>query len=184
MEHLDLQEIRQWRMGRFTDAADSALTDYKASEFSTLLRQGRILNVAHHAAIAMRAWGQGTSGNVNQIVLVGWMSLNTKTGCGPGQKLWKGNLVLGTHELDENPTAHGEWTKGVAGSSFYEMSDWDSSVAGGYDITGSVELQTAQQSLLLLPTLGYPFLSLEVPTLGSTNMGILFRGASKGGIIT
>lgn len=168
---------KTWTRG-IVSSDDSLLTKFKPSEFAV----AKAVAVYPDTAIALRIYGRDTNNDTATIVISGWMDPDTRSGVGAGQVLWKGMVTLGSITFTEKPLNDSRWNKD---SAWFEVDTWDSST--GSNASSSIVQSGGNQSILIMPTLGYTRLMLEVADLGGagemTELGVLFRPVSKDGVI-
>lgn len=172
----------QWQTARASIvAADTPLTNYKPTDLTDAVR-AKMFGIHPATAILLRAFGVGAATNSATIIISGWMRPGGKFGSGPGHRLWRGNVVLGSKSLaGELPNNDKKWLAGT----YLEASDWDPTLGSGYDPTVATEVAVAnQEAVLLLPTLGYTDILIEAAALTTlTNIGLLWRPALTGGVM-
>lgn len=172
----DIQGVLQWSKARFVATDDTPLTNYRPAEFV----KNMSINVHPYTVIALRAWGQAAAAKTASLRISGWMDQETggskHPGC--GQVLWRGQLTTGAIDIDASPTQHGDWATG----NWFEVSDWNHTVADGHNAVTASLVAGGGHSLLLLPTAGYSNLMFEVSDLGGgsemSKIGLLYRPAS------
>jgi hypothetical protein len=182
-----VQQWQTWRVGTETDGA--LLTDYKPSDLNATYLS-RMISIHPGTVIALRAMGLGGDGHGIQIVISGWMNPHRRQrgqlSSGPGQRLWRGNLLLGATvwgaadvPFFDRPT---DWPSGV----YREVNNWNSGSGGGYDYPGVTKIGTGSAHLMvLLPTLGYTHLLMEFTGPAdavtiATRLGVVWREAVRG----
>lgn len=157
------------------ESAELATTNVP-SNFAILRAANKAYSVHPNTGVAIRAFGIGSASDANTIKITGWMS-NDKGGPGYGQELWEGTVTLGSDTSTELPnTGTPEWPAGT----YREGGTWDST--GHHNAANAIEIEGGGQGILLLPTLGYANLTVEVTTLNSTNMGLLIRPVTNEGV--
>ena len=174
----------QWRTLRAITsglAADTLLTDYKPADLTAAVL-AKTASIAPATAVALRAFGLGDNNDTVDAVLTGFMDPNSKFTSSLGHRLWRGQLILGNKEVTVAPLADGKWG---AAAAWREVDTWDQAAVGGYNPAGATRLEVAdQEAVLLLPTLGYSLLLLEVAALtGTTGFGVLWRPAAVASIV-
>lgn len=178
-----IQGLKQWQTARVVTAEDTLLTDYKPTDLTATVI-AKMISVHPATSIALRAWGKGSSNDVTDLIISGWMDPNSEKGPGPGHRLWRGKLQLGSKTFTDVPLDDGKWG---ASAAWRESDQFDFVFAGKYDMVGATVLDSThapdvvanQETILLLPVLGYSHLLLEIRNLDSANemteVGILWR---------
>ena len=100
-------------------------------------------------------------------------------GPGPGHRLWRGVVTLGANSSDsEPPVSDGKWLN----DTWLEADLWSAAAAGDYDMVGATVLDQMltdgivdQESMLLLPTLGYHYILVEALFTSVAGIGFLWR---------
>lgn len=181
-----IQGFTQWQTARIVAAEDTLLTNYLASEFATLKAAGKIVGIHPATAVVLRAFAKDTNNDTATVVISGWMTDNKDKGTGPGHRLWRGQLLAGNHTASHIPLGDGKWG---AAATWFEVDTWNEAGASGYNPAGATRLEVAdQEAVILLPTLGYTHLAIEVTDiLGGgteiTEIGFLWRPARVGEVM-
>lgn len=177
------ERILQWQHARYTTAGDTLLTDYKPADFDATV-QAKAISVHPHTAIALRCFATDANDDtLSGVVISGWMHPLSKGGCGPGHRLWIGNLILGGKTWTGQPISNapaGTWPS----AAYFEIDTWTSSYnpAGAVALDSSVTSGANKESILILPTLGYTQILIEIPSAsfagaGEANAaGFMWRG--------
>jgi len=175
----------QWRtFGTVRTATDTLLTNYKPADLSASVVAAKVANVEGFTAIALRAFGRATAALVADVIFTGFGPPNSLRGYGMGHRLWKGRLTLGSKATGVAPQNDDKWNQAVV--DWLEVDDWDHTVGSGYNPVSATKIRVAnQESILLLPTLNYATILMEVAptTLTMLGLGVLWRPAFTGGII-
>lgn len=172
----DTKQIKQWKTWRIVEADDSPLlTVFKPSDYDPL----RSMQVHPWTAIAVRAWGQDANNETAAAVISGWMG-GEGTGRGPGQVLWDGALVLGSIETDEVPLTDKNDTWSNFTGNWFEVDTWDPS--GGSNAAGAVVASGGDQAVLVIRTLGYVALMLELTIGTAATIGVAWRPIETAGL--
>lgn len=167
------QGFQQWQTMRYVTAEDTALTDYKPADVTATVK-GKMTSVHPATVIAVRFLGKGDENDTAIVLFSGWMHPDRTHGPGPGHRFYKATVIMGSKSWAGIPLTDGAWG---ASATWREADTITSSV----DHTGAQELVTAnQESILLLPTLGYSHLLLEVLDIGVeatevTTLGVMWR---------
>jgi hypothetical protein len=165
------QNVLAWRTWRVVTTEDTLLTTYDASQFVST----SAIHPHPHTGVALRALGKASATNTATVSISGWM--DGATARGPGQSLWKGTLTLGSLAVTGTIIPDGKWS-----GSWKEVTTWvdtvnacDATVASGGD-----------QAMLILPTLAYSSLMLEIGDLDGagemTELGIMWRPVTMNGV--
>jgi len=183
----------QWQTARAgVIVADTPLTYYNTAEMTAAVR-AKMFSIHPATAILLRGFGIGptASDDAASIIISGWMKpdkprIGGLSSCGPGHRLWKGYTILGSKTLNGSlPSEDKKWLAGT----YKEVDTFDPAAGSGYNPVGATRLEvTNQEAVLLLPTLGYTDILIEVASLfvGTalmTNIGFLWRPATVGGVI-
>lgn len=172
----NLNGIRTWRTWRVAETEDG--TAVQAGLGPDDYPSANVISVHPYTQIALRAYGADTDNDDATVRITGWMDNITPTGPGPGQILFHSEIIIGATNFNERPVADGRWPSATA---WFEVDDW---VTGVIENAAIAYLRTAGAStILLLPTLGYTNLWLEIINLGAatemTKLGVLWRPVSK-----
>ena len=145
------------------------------------------IGVYPYSAIALRMFGYPNDGDTGTLELWGYMDPATKSGTGPPQSLWKGQILLGAYTIagGKVPLYDDQWNGSLT---WREVDTYDiGGVAGGHNAANAVVISAANSALLILPTLGYGFLRMHVSDIGAggkiTNLGAIYREVSMGGVV-
>ena len=181
----ELQGISSWRTWRRISSEDTLVTDFKPANYaaakSIRLDDGT-------SAIAMRGFGKDADNETAIIVVSGWMSTPSAGGVGPGQQLWRGQALLGSRSSAMIPLADAPGSSPWgASATWFEVDTWDPTVPNGLNACVGTMFDGGNQSLLILPTLGYTALMLEIGDLGTgaemAEIGVLWRPVSRAGVV-
>lgn len=175
----------QWQTWRIAATEDTLLTDYKPADITTVAVKKKMIGVYPASAIIIKAFGKDTDGDSATVVISGWMDQGRAKGGGPGQRLWRGQLLCGSKSFSHIPLGDEHWG---AAATWFDVDTWDEGAASGYDIAGASRLEVAnQECALILPTLGYTHLLLEVRDLDSANemteIGFIWRPVRIGEVV-
>ena len=177
---LDLRSTQDYFTRRVVVAAtdDTLLTVYKPSDIVTLEAINNcVRGVTPATAVALQCYGKDTAAEAATIRVVGWMGTPGKTVHGPGQILWSGTVTLGAITFSEAILPDGKW--GTA-NAWFQVNAFAATV----DLGGAVDLTSGDQSILIVPTLGFTRLSLEIALTTASEMGVLVRNvAFNSGVI-
>lgn len=190
--------ILQWQNARYIDGsafpADTVLTDYKPTDMTAAV-EAKTISVHPHHCIALRAFGTDADNDVVvDLTISGWMHRQAQGGCGPGYRLWKGTLTLGSKSWAGSPftTSDGRIRPPVAGTwpsaTYFEVDTWEASInaCGAVAQDSSINNNANRESMLILPTLGFSRLLFELPTAalggaGEANIfGLIWRPFGNG----
>lgn len=169
---------KAWQPGRVVDANDTEITNYKPSAFVF----AKALPVFPYSLIRMRVFGT-TSGGTTQFKISGWME-NAQRGTGPGLVLWKGTTTLGTVNYGEVPLAGPKAL--FSGTAWYEGATMTTIGGGEHNAGQGVVIGDGTlQAMLLLPTLGFSRLLVEILSgaTGGAKRGFIWHGLSSEGIL-
>lgn len=178
----------RWQtLRKIVSAADTPKTVYQASDFDATLRsKGEGCNGM--SRMIVRAYGTDAASETATLTLSGWMGDSDKTDHGPGIILWKGELTTGTITWAETGRTYDLADKGFPGTTtWFEVSDWNTGVAGGGNLSQSTELADNSMSVLLLNTLGCTRIVAEVSAIAGGNpqmssIALIWRPASMEGV--
>lgn len=176
------RNILSWRTARVAIASDTLITDFKSANFS-----GAKGISAIGSGIMLRAFGKDTAGDTATLRVIGFMEQHDKRGRGPGFILWRGQLTLGSQTTGAAPLLNEQNDWDSAGN-WFTVDDWDPSVASGENAASAVMAQGTNEAVLLLPTLRFTSLMLEIDDIGGggtemTELGIMYREITDEGVI-
>ena len=181
----DISNIKQWRLWRDVVVKDTFLTDYKPADFDSVV-QSKSVYALPGTVLAVRAWGLGSVGWDNTIRFSGWMDPNSSRGSGPGQVLWAGNTQLGTRVFSSADVLY----TGGSPQTWRTVDRFATGSASLYanpSVLGGGGIPAHDDSLFLLPTLGYPYILCEINNIGDggypTRLTILVREAMRGEVV-
>lgn len=174
----------QWQTWRIVASDDTLLTDYKPADLTAAVK-AKTIGVYPATAIIVRAFGKDTDNDSATVVISGWMDVGLKKGGGPGQRLWRGQLLCGSKSFSHAPLNDGKWG---AAATWFDVDTWNEGATSGYDLAGASRLEIAnQECALILPTLGYTHLLVEVTDLDGANemteIGFVWRPVRIGEVI-
>lgn len=188
-----LGDVTQWQTWRYqtTFAADTLLTKYEPQDVTSTVR-AKMIDLGKNTAVALRAFARTGSAAIVDVVISGWMGTASpspgaaQTGnVGCGHRLWRGRLTTGTKALTSGQVPHNESLAGKkwdATAAWNEVAAWDHTLGSGYDPVGATHIEVAnQEAVLILPTLGYRSLLMELINPGAgvvTAFGCLYRPVS------
>lgn len=182
-----------WRTLRApVSSSDTPLTSYKYSEFATAQDAGKVAGVWPATAVLIRFFGTDDANEAADVIISAWMSpdqpyRNGTKDTGPGHRLWRGLVTLGAKSIASFvPIPDGNWSS----ATWFEADTIDAETAGtDYDMVGDVRLDSSmtdgiadQESCLILPTLGYTHLFMEVVLGTAASLGALYRPIAHGGV--
>jgi len=129
--------------------------------------------------------GDAVAADAVDVKIIGYMASHVENGAGPGQALFFSTLKVPaaspTSMSSAIPLTDGPWVS--RNWTFFEDADFTSK----YNAVSSVEIggSVSKQLSILLPTVGYTTLMMEVTNLTGTNpvFGCMWRGVSKEGAI-
>lgn len=174
----------QWRTLRaVVTASDTLLTNYKPADLTASVVQNKTADIEGYTAIALRAFGRATAGLLADVVFTGFGNASAARGFGMGHRLWRGRLTLGAKATGAVPHNDGKWG---TDTDWLEVHDWDHTLGSGYNPVSATKIRAAdQESILLLPTLNYTTILMEVAptTFNMLGLGVLWRPAFMGGMI-
>lgn len=156
---------------------------------SRLKRGQRTIWVPEHSHVAVRVFGKNSDNDTATMTIIGWgPAMETRDGpAGPGKGfvLWKGQIQLGSVSItSESPFAPGG---AFAAGTWFEVDTFNDAVTGGQNPGGAYVLESLAQGILVLPTLGFPNLLMEITDIGGTNemteVGAIWKPISRGGVV-
>lgn len=179
-----LNPYTHWQTLRKQVTANDTLlaNGYKPSELTAAV-QAKGRNIHPATAVLIAAYAKGNNNGTFKATFSGWMDPRTgghEQGPGPGIRLYQAVVTLGNRTFADQIVANGEW----GASATWRIADtWED--GADYDLVGVTEFEVADQdSLILLPTLGFTFLLVEVTALTNvTEVGFLWRPARVGEIV-
>lgn len=167
--------IKQWQTARApVTSDDTLLTDYKPADAAAALV--RMIAVHPATAIALRVLGKDTDGDDATLTISGWMDPG-RSGQGPGQRIYTAVVTLGSKSWSGIPLDdHNRW--GAAAATWFEA-DTFTAVTDHDPMSIPVIEIPNKEACLLIPTLGYTHLLLEITDLGGvgemTECGLIYR---------
>lgn len=125
----------------------------------------------------MQGWGIGNDGDQITMHVIGWPEpiADSSDSSGCGTPLYTAVLDLGTATILTVPESiSGKW--GTNAQTFRNVDVYTDSV----NLAQAEAKVAANYGLLLLPTLGFPYLELQLSTMAGTmtKFGFLYRPAS------
>lgn len=181
---LGIQGVTNWQTWRTeVSAADTGITTFEPGDLSG----AKSISVATYTAIMLvpLVVGDAVASDTVDVKIIGYMASHVEQGAGPGQALWFATLKVPAASpvsmssaipITDGPWKSRNWT-------FFEDADF----TGKYDEVSSVEIggTVSKQLSILLPTVGYTTLMMEITNLTGTNpvFGCMYRGVSKEGAI-
>ena len=186
----DLTNIRTWRTWRVASAEDSSLPAHTTDENGNVETTSALgIGVHPYSALALRMFGTNTAGDTATMKIWGQMDIQRKFGSAPSQELWRGQVSLGsfqaTTDSDGRPLNDGPWPAAV----YFEVDSYDiGGATGGHNAAKAVSLAGGGQTMLILPTLGYTVLTMELTDMDGTGteistLGAIYRFISMGGVV-
>lgn len=183
----ELSGIRGWKTWKYITTEDSSLPILNTNVDADHGGFESPINVHPYSAVAIRMFGSDTVGDTANLVILGSMDDQRKTGTGPMQKLWGGQVSLGSSPgtlSSGRPVNDGKW----AALTLLEVDTYDVSVSGGYNLANAVALTGGDQALLILPTLGYAVLDMRLTAMDGTGtqistLGAIYREIAMGGVV-
>lgn len=179
-----IQGLKQWQTARAPiTTEDTPLTDYKPSDFTDAVQQ-KSISVHPATAVILRVLGKDADNDTIVLIVSGWMDPNSEKGPGPGHRLWRGEVKLGSKSWADVPLGDGKWVTGTWQEAdtydfFTDAADYDMVGATVLDAVQAPDLIINQEACLILPTLGYSHLLLEILNMNAagemTEVGILWR---------
>jgi len=164
--------VPQWRKARLATTNDTVITDYDAGDFDV----DKAVKVLPYPAIALRVLGTDADGEAATITISGWGYAHSGDAAKvPGHQLWKGTVTLGGKSYTGCEALAEDSTDTTT---YYEAESWNASVSGGHNAAGVRVYGGAnhfEQAIMLLPTLGYAWIMLEVSGMSMATTGILWR---------
>lgn len=184
----DLRAIRSWKTWRAPITADDATADF--TTMGGAGPAGAVIAVYPYSAILIMVLGKNSNNDTAIINIIGRMDDQTKSGSGPSQALWKGQVILTTKSdgTAASPLNDNKWG---AGSTWFWTDTFDiAGAASGHNSANAVIIggTTAGDATLLLPTLGYTNLEMHITDVGGggtemTEVGVLYREIAMGGVV-
>lgn len=190
-----IQGVMNWQtwQGPFS-ASHTAVTEFEPGD----LVAAQSVSVTPYTAIMFMPLCVDTDDNeFIDIKMIGYMASHTESGAGPGQPLFFGRLTAGDVVMssDARPLSDGKWKEGVW--RFFDTLDVTTTVwfnDNAVDFRGSAASGGSGQGSLLIPTLGYTTLMLEVLDPGGSDgltadggsmdqFQAMWRGVSKEGAL-
>lgn len=185
---VDVSHITRWTPWRDVSSSETPLTDYVPSDLSAAVK-AKMLAVTPGSMIAIRAWGLGSDNDQAEIIISAWM--DPEKDAGPGQRLWRGDLILGAHEFS---AAKALYTGPVSTTltvarTWREVDTWDKTGGTGpFDAIGDVvQITGGGHCIALFPTFGYTHLLAEILDIGggseATRVALMAREIARGRVI-
>lgn len=172
-----IYQVNMWHTWRVAAEDDTPDTNFRPADIPD---SPQLISVGDATCVRLRGYGYKASSPSTKTAglrIVGWMGDKSGDEPGPGQILWNGVLTLGAISINEPPVTDSAW----GSLTWNEVNDWDSST--GSNAALAAELAGGDQSLLILPTLGYKRLSCEITNLGGATemdrLGLLWSLASR-----
>jgi len=179
-----IQGLKQWQTARAPiTTEDTFLTDYKPADFTAAV-QAKSISVHPATAVFLRVFGRDANEDSVELIISGWMDPNSEKGPGPGHRLWRGLVELGSKSWTGVPLGDGKWDS----KTWQEADTYDFEASLNYDMCGCSALDsvnasgdpvTNKEAGLIIPTLGYTHLLLEIGDMNDTGemveCGILWR---------
>ena len=186
---MQLVTARQWKLWRLagdgtatwagdTDIGPAGANDYRASNYSSA---GSVLAADGYPVLALRFFGASDADDLTEVTIAGWMhdTSAANQAVGPGQRLWSGRISNGARTFApaaseatilEIPLANITWREAdeviadedieVSGGSLHATAD----PGGAFFYGGDGDYL---QRMLILPTLGYTRLTVQLDHAGS-----------------
>lgn len=173
----------RWQVARHTTTADTLLTVYEPSDFSATVKD-KSFGCSGLSRVLLRAFGTDTENDTATVTISGWMGEGNSLDHGPGCVLWKGQVLLGaiTWASPDKTYDFGRKERFPSTTTWFEVDTWNSAVAGGGNLSLSTVLTGNSHAMLLLNTLGYTRILVEVSDMDGANqinvISILWRPAS------
>lgn len=176
-------QFGNWRRPVSTSTDETSfITDFQSGNYVATSPVGSeqwVLPTDNLAALAVRMLGTGNADTKAFVQISGWNGPTSEQGGRtPGQVLWQGQVLLGAQSSATSqplPT----WLSGT----YREVDVFDDSLksasAAGSNPSGAMVYAGGTGAMLLVPTLGYTRLILEMIIPGSggvTTIGALARG--------
>ena len=179
-----IQGVMNWQTWRTeVSAADTGITTFEPTDLSAT----KSISVTPYTAIILLPLvvGDAVAADAVDVKIIGYMASHVEKGAGPGQALWFATLKVPAASpvsmSSAIPLSDGAWVS--RNWTFFEDADFTSK----YDEVSSVEIggTVSKQLSILLPTVGYTTLMMEITSLTGTNpvFGCMWRGVSKEGAI-
>lgn len=184
----DLRAIQGWKTWRYTTTEDSGVPVLTADSEGNHAGFRAPVNVHPYSAVAIRMFGTNTDNDSASMTIYASMDEQRRTGTGPMQELWRGQVLLGSYAAtaaSSRPLGDGKWPVGT----YLEVDTYDiAGVAGGHNAANAVVISGANQAILILPTLGYSVLEMRLTVMDGTGteittLGALYREIAMGGVI-
>ncbi len=169
-------DVHFWRTWRFVTADDTPIALIDPSAFNAAARLKAINVNPRFNAIVARFLGKDTDNDTATYKVSGFMDPDAeqnRTGAGPGAVLVSGVLTLGSNTGSVIPLSDGKWG---AAATWFEV---DTITVATNIALAVVKSGTNLQADLIVPTLGYNFLLLEVTNIGGGGTEMTQLGAMQ-----
>lgn len=184
----------RWQNARAPVASsDTPLTNYHSDDLDAAAKK-KMIAVKPASAVMLRAFGTDADDEAADVIVSGWMHPFTQTGANFGHRLVRMLVTLGSKGVAKAPSdlqdgAKGKWAS--SGTTYFEADTYDPATAGtDYDMTGITRLDTSltdgisnQEAGVIIPTLAYTHLLIEVVLGTAASMGLIWRPVGKDGVI-
>ncbi len=183
----------RWQNARApTDSSDTPLTNYEQADLVTAVKN-KMIGVKPYSAVMLRAFGTNAGNEAADVIVSGWMHPFTQTGANFGHRLVRMLVTLGGKNVAKPPSnlpdaAGKKWA--ASGTAYFEADTFDPSAANDYDMVGITRLDTSmtdgivdQEAAVIVPTLGYTHLLIEIVLGTAASMGLVWRPVGKDGVI-
>lgn len=183
----------RWQNARAPVASsDTPLTNYEQADLVTAVKN-KMISVKPNSAIMLRAFGTDGDDEAADIIISGWMNPFTQTGANFGHRLVRMLVTLGSKGVAKPPSnlpdaAGGRWA--LTGTTYLEADTYDPSAAGDYDMVNITRLDTSladgianQEAAVIVPTLAYTHLLIEIVLGTAASMGLIWRPVGKDGVL-
>ncbi len=164
-----------------TSTDDALLTDFGgADNYSALSASSHLRVVNPHGApeLMFKVLGTDAEGEMVDIQIVGWGYADTPGNRCSGTVLYQGRAELGAHNPDDTSIYRVGWPS----ATYLEARDFDATTfvaaAGGSNPSGAVCIQNGRTAVLVVPTLGFQRITVElnIPvSVGMTTCGVIVR---------
>ena len=183
----DLRGIQGWKTWRFASAEDGVVPALVTGAEGSHSGFQAPINVYPYSAVAIRMFGTNTDNDTATLTILGSMDDQRKTGTGPMQELWQGQVSLGSFTATTStgrPLGDGKWTA----ATYLEVDTYDIGVANGHNAANAVVVGGASHAILILPTIGYSVLDMRLANMDGTGteistLGALYREIAMGGVV-
>jgi len=178
----NLSSITKWQTWRVVQAEDGTAVQVGLGPDDYPSDTSEVIGVHPWTAIALRAFGTDTDNDDATVRITGWMDPATTAGNGPGQVLFHSEIIIGAISFNEKPLNDNKWHTETA---WFEVDDWTTGLVAPSPANAYARPATVAggQSLLILPTMGYTHLWLEIVNLGAVtemnDLGVMWRPISR-----